>query len=491
MVSIVDYLDHAAARHRDRPALMEDGAVVAYGALPLRVRRTAGLLRECGIESGMRVGVGLNDDRHHVVMLFALAHLGAIALPVDWRLPPADAAAQMARFGVRSLIAPTPMGGLGGFETLVVDDDWWARADEADALAESPAAMERPFLIALSSGTTGAPEGRLLTHGNVIARLDGYLSCPGFGTDATLFSAAPLSQASGRAFALYSLMLGNTLVLSHHEFYPHKMIAELNRTRAQHFFCVPIFARLLLDAARGPVPLLPHLRFFESTGAPMEKDDKLAVRDVLTPHFVEAYASASAGNITRLTASEFDAKGDSVGRPIPSVTVEVVDDSGQPRSPGDPGRIRVRGPGCALADALADDAANDKRENGVVDGWIYPGETGLFDDDGYLYLNGRVSDFILRNGVNVYPQEIEAVLQRHPAVREAAVLGFESRQHGETVGAVILVRDDVSVQALAAHCRAHLATYKMPALYEIVDSLPRTLSGKINKRELRTLLESR
>jgi acyl-CoA synthetase (AMP-forming)/AMP-acid ligase II len=487
MHTIIDHVDRIAAQQPARPAIIEGETAIGYGEFARRLRRAAAALRQAGVEPGMRVGVALDDDRHHLVMLFAIAYMGAIVLPVDWRLPVADAAAQMARFGARILLTPRRRRQIDGIEVLHIDADWWGRADEMAPLDETPAVADRTFLIALSSGSTGAPDGRLMSHGNVMARLGEYLTCPGFATDSEFLSAAAISQASGRAYALYTLMLGNTLILYPSMFDVDEIVRELNRTKARQFFAVPTVIRWMLERATGPGPLLPHLRFFETTGAPLHEEEKLAARRLVSPGLVEIYASASTGNISRLTAAQFDTKAASVGQTVAGAEVEVVNDEGRPVESGERGHIRVRGPACALQPAIGDGHEDPAREESVRDGWIYPGEIGAFDDDGYLYLAGRVSEFILRNGVNVYPQEIEAVLQSHPDVQEAAVLGFDSAEHGEEVGAVVVPCNEVSIESLSAHCLERLASYKIPSRFETVDAFPRTLSGKIDKRRLRSL----
>jgi acyl-CoA synthetase (AMP-forming)/AMP-acid ligase II len=219
---------------------------------------------------------------------------------------------------------------------------------------------------------------------------------------------------------------------------------------------------------------------------PQEKVDCLTR---LSGGFVQNYGSTMAGMITVLASHEVAAHSESVGRPMDQVLVEIVDDEGRPLPRGDVGVIRVRTPG--VARELVLEGLEARSSDLVVDGWIYPGDIGRLDSEGFLSIVGRTSDVIIRGGVNVYPSEIEAVLVSHPAVREAAVVGWPDRVLGEEIAAFVTLSTPVNPRELAIYCAGKLHPDKHPRQVFVIDEMPRNANGKLVRRDLLARLPDR
>jgi acyl-CoA synthetase (AMP-forming)/AMP-acid ligase II len=200
----------------------------------------------------------------------------------------------------------------------------------------------------------------------------------------------------------------------------------------------------------------------------------------LCPHFFNFYSSSEGGGISLLRPEHPDAVSLSVGKVVFGAEVEIIDDQHRPVVAGTVGAIRYRG------GSVAESYYRNPEESATAfrDGWYYPGDLGRFDADGFLYLTGRSKDMIIRGGVNIYPAEIEQTLATHPAVAEAAVVGWPSQERGEEVAAFVVCRTLVTEQDLLAHCRGSLAPYKIPRGIFILDQLPKSGLGKVLKPAL-------
>ena len=484
MLTINDDLDRAASRHPDKPAIIDSGRTTTFGEMDRLVGQSAACLAAAGIADGMRVGLGLRDGRDYLISLYALTRLGAITLPVDWNSRAADGARHLDRFGADLLIAGSSFRAPDTIRTIVIDERWHAAVDSAVPQSAAAAAVDpgRPFLILMSSGTTGAPEGRLLTHAQWTARYKNFLTYPGFGADGRFLLVLPLFLAAGALHSLLHLMIGNTVVIHPNLFDAQTLVDLIDHSAATHVLAVPSMVRMLLEHVDDDRPRFPGLRMLSVTGAPLHAEEKTAATRYLTPNLHESYGTAASGLATLLTGADLATHPHSVGRVRPYMTAEIVGDDCRPVAPGTRGLIRLKGPGVATDSALPDGGGSDR------DGWHRTGDYGHLDGDGFLYLEGRGADIIIRNGVNIYPQEIEEHLLRHPDVVEVAVFGYDAPVSGEEVAAAVIVRGSPSVAALTGHCRAGLTNYKVPTRIHFVDDMPRTASGKIRKTVLRKRL---
>ncbi|MBL8382097.1 MAG: AMP-binding protein [Burkholderiales bacterium] len=462
----------------DVEAIVDGARRITHRELAADIARTAAHLHAHGIAAGHTVGVALGDHAGHLTIMLALARLGAVLLPLDHRWTAAEQTRVAAHFGADAVLVE-PGGALPGQRTIAVDDRWHAAVAAAPPAAPLAAGDDLPLLISLSSGTTGRPKGPRITHDHFLARFRTHWVNLGFVPDDRFVCATPLYFGAGRTFAWSTLYLGGTVILDPPPFEPARLVETIARERATTLFLVPTQLRRLLAEVPGH-PALAGLRLLLSSGAPLTAAERLAIRDRLNARFCEYYASTEGGGVSLLTPADLPAHAGTVGRAVHGVEIEIVDAAHRTLPPDTVGRLRYRSPGCATAFHRDPDASAEA----FRDGWFYPGDLARLDADGYLTLAGRAKDMIIRGGVNIYPDEIEAVLRAHPALADVAVAGVASPDLGEEIAAYVVLRAPVDDAALADWCAARLAPYKVPRAWHRLDALPRNASGKVVKAAL-------
>jgi acyl-CoA synthetase (AMP-forming)/AMP-acid ligase II len=478
--NVADAIFHNARRRPAHPAIVDRGGTVTYAKLADLVYRTAGHLQDIGAKPADIIGVALGDDADHVVALLAIAWLGAVILPMDVRWTAEEKRRVAAHFGARFVLVTAGEAPLPGVETIAVDRSWHERVARRDGACAFVRRREQPLLLSLSSGTTGAPKGPMVTHGHTLSRLYIYAFSLTFNEADRFITATPLYFGGARYMTLAYLFMGATVVLFPAPYEPGELAAAVNAQEITALFLVPTLLRRLMELPKPSLPLLPRVRLLISSGASLYPDERRRIMRELCPNFFNFYSSSEGGGISLLRPEHPDAASLSVGKVVFGAEVEIIDQGHRPVPPGTVGMIRYRG------GAVANSYYRDPEESALAfrDGWYYPGDLGRFDADGFLHLAGRAKDMIIRGGVNIYPAEIETTLVAHAAVAEAAVVGWPSRERGEEVAAFVVRRGDVSEGELIAHCRASLAPYKIPKGVFFVDALPRSGLGKVLKPAL-------
>lgn len=476
--------EHARLRPH-APALIDGPLRLSHAQLALAIARTAGHLRALQITPGTLVGVALADHANHVVIMLALARIGAVMLPLDHRWTAGERERVALHFGA-ALVLTEPAMPVAGVPNIEVDAAWARAVDAAAADTQIAPGGDAPLLVSLSSGTTGRPKGPRITHDHFLARFRTHWVNLGFVQDDCFACATPLYFGGGRTFVWSTLYLGGKVVLTPPPWDPPELLAALVREQVSTLFLVPTQLRRLLAEVANAADVAPlqALRLLFSSGAPLNALERRAIRQRLNPHFCEYYASTEGGGVTLLTAPDIDEHPDSVGRAVHAVQVQVVDAEHKPLAAGQVGRLRYRSPGCATGFYLDDEASNEA----FHEGWFYPGDLAQLDEQGFLTLAGRAKDMIIRSGVNIYPEEVETVLRSHPGVRDAAVIGLAHAQTGEELLACVVLSGTTSARDLRLWCEQHLAPYKVPRQYALLDALPLNSSGKVLKAALRTEL---
>jgi acyl-CoA synthetase (AMP-forming)/AMP-acid ligase II len=479
MMNLAEALAHHKGSRPSHPALIAGDRQILYRDLYPLVTRTAAHLGACGIAPGDLVGLTLKDTLEHVVLFYALARLGVVNLPMDWRWTLEERAGVAGRFGARCVLVE-PGAEITGVRCIAIDDSWHQAVARATEDGAYPGGGDLPLLVSLSSGTTGRPKGPLLTHGQFFRRFMVHWINLNLNSLDRYVSATPLYFGGGRTFVMSVLFAGGTVILFPPPYQPRDLVAELSRRQATSLFLVPTLLRRMLELPHGDAAAFRSLRLLLSSGSALHPDERREIRSRLSANFFEYYASTEGGGVSLLTPQDQMIHADSVGRPVFGAEVEVVDDDHQLVAPGTVGRLRYRGP--AVATGFFGECDPDRET--FRDGWFYPGDLACLDKDGYVFLRGRRKDVIIRGGVNIYPGDIEAALLAHPMVAEAAVVGLPDREFGEEVAAFVMLRDRVAAAELVAWCRERLAAYKVPKSIIRLDEMPRNSAGKIVKREL-------
>jgi acyl-coenzyme A synthetase/AMP-(fatty) acid ligase len=471
----------------DAPALIEGGSTMSYRELADRVARTARHLIALGLARGDRLGLCLRDTAAHVATLLAAARIGAVAVPLDWRAKAPENARLLQWLDLKLVLAEVDVRLPAECPALVLDAAWHDAVSVIRPGELPTTDWSEPFLIAATSGSSGAPKLTQLTHLQFFFRIVASLEVMGLAGRQRYLSTLPLYYSGGRTRCLAHLLRGDCVILYPSLLGPAEYVEQASRWGVTAGYLVPSMVRqLLASAGDGDQPLLPKLVSLFSTGAPLYAEEKRQAARKLTPNFHEEYGAAEIGCLTVLRPAALASRADSVGQPHSLVEIEVVDDDDRPLPPDGVGRIRFRGP--ALGSPIGEPGKEHSRDT-PHDRWHSPGEIGRLDELGYLYILGRTSDVIMRGGAKVYPAEVESSLLEHPEVVEAAVVGRRGADNEEEVMAFVVARRPLEAGTLIAHCRSRLTPHKVPRQIRFVPQLPRNATGKIDKTALATGLE--
>jgi long-chain acyl-CoA synthetase len=478
-----------------KPALILGDEVRTYGHLDGRANQLAHALIQRGlpVDGTGAVAAMLPNGFEFFEVARAACRAQARFLPVNWHLKADELAYILADSGAQVLVAheslrthvEAAVADAKHTSVLVVGDDYEeaiAGAHQAPELA----GWRAPAFIFYTSGTTGRPKG--VVHGGLNPeRMElaqqGLMALWGFTADDVHLLAGPAYHAGPGGYAFTTLFAGGTVVILP-TWDPEEALRTIESKRVTTTFLTPAhFIRLLelTDDVRAKYDT-SSLRLVIHAGAPCPTTVKHRIMDALPHTEVWELYGASEGGATRVSPQEWLERPGTVGRPWPGVEVRIVDADGATVPVGQEGVIYITPAGGASFHYHRDD---EKTQSAWRDGAFTVGDVGRLDADGYLYITDRVSDMVLLDGVNVYPREIEDVLYRHPAVVDCAVFGVPDERHGEVLVAVVEPREIVTPSELAAHVREHLADFKCPTRWHLVDLLPRDPNGKILKRLLR------
>lgn len=496
-------MDAWVTRHaRIRPtktAVVFHGRRITYAELDRQVDRTARGLWASGVRKGDRVAVLLPNGPEFLELLLACTRLGAIFVPVNTRLAPAevlfilrDSMPELLIYHadflstLEAIRREAPVRGVvqvGGPPIPNTTAYEELSTGAADGPLPLPPGPDEPAMMMYTSGTTGRPKGALLTHANLLWNDVQLVAELGIREDDVNFNAAPLFHIGGfNVLTGPILYCGGTTVLED-RFDP---VRALEVMQAEHVTCsfavpamwnaiaqVPDFDRYDLSRARcfisggAPCPL-PLIEFFRGRGLPFQEGFGL---------------TETAPIVAVLKQPDVVRKAGSIGQPAPHVAVRIVDDGDRDVPPGEVGELVVRGPNVMLGYWNQPDATAEALRGG----WFHTGDLARQDEEGFLFIVDRKKDMIITGGENVYPVEVEQVLVRHPRVLDVAVFGVPDAKWGEAVVAAVVTRDGrpLSADEVQAFCSGKLARFKVPSRVHVLTELPRNATGKVQKTELR------
>ncbi|GAA5149941.1 fatty acid--CoA ligase [Pseudonocardia eucalypti] len=493
---------HAKDR-ADHPAVWYDGGTLSYARLGERTDRVAAGLAEARVRPGDRVAVLSRNHPSVLEVLLGAAKLGAVTLPVNWRLAGPEIAYIVDHAEARVLvvgpeftdtiadIAPglprvRTVLGLGTAGRYPSYEDWLAGQPATD-----PGHQPHPDDVVVqmyTSGTTGRPKGVQLTNAGLLGRMGELCRFWHYDADSVNLVAMPLFHIGGTGAALLSLLPGATTVLLP-EVDPVRIARTITEQRVTNVFLVPTVIQSLLDTPGAGD--WSSLRVILYGASPISDTVLRRAMDRFGCDFVHLYGiTECGGSVSQLEPRYHDPENRpdllrSCGRPLPWNEVLVADpDTSEPVAAGRVGEILVRSPQNMLG-YWRQDAAT--AEAFTADGYFRTGDAGYFDRDGFLYLHDRIKDMIVSGAENVYPAEIENVIAGHPDVADVAVIGVPHERWGETPKALVVPRPGAAIDPaeLLEFCRRHLAGFKCPTSVDTVKTLPRNPSGKLLKHELR------
>ncbi len=486
-----------AIRHGDRIALVDERGELSYKELDERSNALANAWREQGLEAGEGVAILARNHRGFFESVFAAAKCGAriILLNTSFAGPQIrevaereetdllvydDEYADMLGDGKlpRGRYRAWTEEGGGGDETL-------ESLIEGASTKAPPKPGESPRITILTSGTTGTPKGAPRSEPRSLALIGGLLSKVPFRAREVTVLPVPLFHALGFMQAFVGIGLGSTLVVSRH-FDPEKALEALEEHGASAMVVVPVMLRRMADLGEEKIKEhdLSELRIIFVSGSALGADLTQRATELFGPVVYNLYGSTEVAYATIATPEDQEADPASVGKVVRGSVVKILDDDGNEVDTGESGRIFVGN----LSQFEGYTGGGSKEE---VGGLISSGDVGHFDEEGRLFIDGRDDEMIVSGGENVFPAEVEELLESHEAIEEAAALGVEDEKFGQRLKAFVVLRKsgELSEDDVKGYVKENLARYKVPRDVVFVDELPRNPTGKVLKRELEEMDE--
>ncbi len=499
-------LETIAKPYGARPAISVGTEVyLTYAEFAHRVACLAGGMRAAlGLQDSDRVALAMKNCGDYYPVEYACWHAGLASVPINAKLHPREMAYILENSGARVCfatpdLAPALTELIDEIETLEeVIDITSARFDQltaADAIAVRPTAPEDLAWLFYTSGTTGRPKGAMITHRNLMScTMNYYADVDQVSPHDTMIHPAPLSHGAGIYGIAFVAKGANNVVPRSGGFEVAETLALIAHWPNCSFFFAPTMVTRLISAPQIKDADTSNLRTIIYGGAPMYLEDTRRALDILGPKLAQVYGQGEAPMtitglprriFTETDNPDYDKIIATTGLPRTDVDVRVVDANGHDLPVGDTGEVICRGD-VVVPGYWRNPEANAKTFRA---GWLWTGDVGSFDENGYLTLKDRSKDMIISGGTNIYPREIEEVLLRHPAVLECAVIGRPHSDWGEEVVAFVTLRPGhaASPSDLDALCLANIARFKRPKAYHFHDNLPKNNYGKILKTDLREI----
>ena len=508
-MNVAIWLQRTAQLYPESPAVYSgDRLTATYSALAEQVRRLAGgLTEELKLQPGDRVAVYMPNNPDYLTLLYAVWHAGGAVVPINYKLHPKEAAFILANAGAKAAFVASDATALDlqaalgdpadGPAIIDLESDRFRDLQDAQPIPE-PVARGRDDLAWLfyTSGTTGQPKGVMITHGNIHAMTFSYfVDVDEVRAEDVALYAAPMSHGAGLYNFMHVLRGAAHSVPESGGFDPAEIL-ELGRSlKSVHMFAAPTMVRRLVDRAKAEGSDGDGIRTVVYGGGPMYVADIEDAVAAMGPRFVQIYGQGECPMTITALPREMVADRShprwrerlgSVGFAQSCVEVSIVRDDGTACAADEDGEIAVRG-AAVMAGYWRNGGATEKS---LRDGWLWTGDVGRMDADGFVTLTDRSKDVIISGGTNIYPREVEEVLLQLQDVAEVSVIGSPDPEWGEVIVAFVVRRDgaQVSEADLDTHCLANMARFKRPKTYVFIDALPKNAYGKVLKTDLRQRL---
>ena len=495
-------LAHHAIRTPEKAITVFEGEATTYKAMALRAAALAAGLSERGVGPGEVVALLSYNCPEFLETVFAANYLGAIAMPINWRLAALEVRYIIEHSGARAVVCDDALVDLGTEATKDIEsslvrvcmssthaDGWTTLTDlRATSIVAEHASTTADDIHRLmyTSGTTGRPKGVMITHGNLAWKNLAHLIEFGFTSADIGLVCGPLYHVGALDLTTTSLIAAGGTVIIHRSFEASDVVSELERSKVTTVWLAPTMVNAIMELPDIEQRDLSSLRVVINGGEKMPIPLIQRIQRVFPlAWFADAYGlTETVSGDTFLDRDSIVNKLGSVGRPCLYLELDIWDSEGRPLPAGERGEIVMRGPKVFKGYWKDPDATLAA----FAGGWFHTGDIGVRDDDGYLYIVDRLKDMIISGGENIASSEVERVLYEHDSVLEAAVVGRPDDRWGAVPVAFVVVRQGAAVTAdmLFEHCRAQLGRFKVPKDITFLNALPRNPSGKVLKRELRS-----
>ncbi len=491
---------------KDKTAFIAGDRALTYTEFNGRVNQVANGLLQAGLKKGDRVAALFFNSIEFMEVYFACAKTGFIFIPLNFRLTPQELEYVFKDTNPRAFFFHPEFAGTVGqlrelyrepIEILATAGDpvpdfsrpyeeWLAGFGEEEPAVPEPPDMEDPQMIMYTSGTTGRAKGAVLPHRKTFWNTFNDTLELLFDINAVSLVSIPLFHSGGlNIITMPTFYIGGTIIFQRF-WNPEEALQIIDRHRVTHFGAVPTMLQMMLDVPSFSQYDLSSLKGVGIGGAPASREllDRI-VEKMKVPLLIQVFGCTETSIV--LSCSNMEKIG-SAGIPMFHAEVKVLKEDGTEVRPGsgEVGEICSRGPYVMLGYwNMPEETAE-----AMKDGWFHYGDLATVDEDGYIYVVDRKKDMIISGGENIYPAEVEKVLMEHPKVKDVAVIGMPDEKWGEVGHALILLEnpdDPLTMEEMEAFCEGKLARYKIPKKITFVEAIPRTLTGKILKKELRKL----
>src|ERR1700730_4020409 len=491
MIDPSSFIAFHASQPPERCALKYRGEQISYAAFHTRIQTVGGWLASRGIGPDDVVAVLMKNSAAFLDIAFAASHVGAIFLPINFRLASDEIAYIVENSGARLLIADEEFraSAAGPAPIVLVDVAAQSNATRLGPEAKPVKAHRRLpsdlMRLMYPSGTTDRPKGVMLTYQNIYWKSADHVLALGLSRDTRLLIAGPLYHVGALDLPGIAVLWQGGMLSIQRDFDAAQCLAAIEADRLNAAWFAPVMTTSILALPDRERYDVSSLQWAIGGG---EKTPEARIRAFsqyfTNARYIDAYGlTETCGGDTFMEPGLEITKIGSTGRPVAHVEIEIRDDAGNRVAPGENGEICLRGP--KVTPGYWKDPA--KTAAAFCGDWFRSGDVGYLDGDGFLYLTDRVKDMIISGGENIASSEVERVVYQMPQVREAAIIGLPDEKWGERPVAVVALNPGhtLDYETLASHCRAHLAAFKVPKQLILREQLPRNPSGKVLKRVLR------
>ncbi len=490
-----------SSRYPDKTAIEDDAKSATYSQLNSRVNSLANGMLDMGLRKGDIVCQLQGNTIEHIEVLYAIAKTGLIRLPLNFRADRTEFVHIVNSFEPAALVFED------SFDPVIDEIRSHLRCSHYIRVGSSPLAEaihyndlttkfpdtepgievreDEPYLVQSTSGSTGFPKGALLSHGGIIRRCLIRAVDLGNSSNGVYLAVTSLANTASAFYGLSQLYLGGKVILRN-RFDPVNTLETIEREEVTNTTMVPVMWERILRVPKLEQYVLSSLQIAISYGAPLHSQTKEELIKRVSPNLVETYGITETGPIAMLMPHEQLKKIDCVGQATLHTKIKIVDSRGNELPTGHQGEIVVQTP------YLFEGYLRNPEATAEVlrDGWFYTGDIGKIEAENhtyYLYIMGRSKDIVISGGYNIYAEEVERVIARHPDVQEVVVIGVPDEEWGEAVKAVVVLKPSSQADEgeIINFCKANLASYKKPQSVDFVTSLPRTGAEKVAKKKLR------
>lgn len=495
--TIAHLLELQAAPFAAKNFVLYEDTEHTYEHVHTHACRVAENLRRAGVKHGDKIVILAGNCMEFLYLFLGLGRIGAVLVPVNPTLKPDEIAYIVQDSDADTLVVipefmpllPVLREKLPLLKRIYVLGDapegtlpYASLLEPVDKVEPIAATRNDDAALIYTSGTTGVPKGVILTHRNYLANAASMAHHVSMSSDDRFFCVLPLFHVNAQVVTVLAPLTVGADVLLMGKFNPFGILPMIHKYRPTILSAVPTIYNVMCRMAKAEEYDVSSIRFFASGAAPLPEETYLATQRVLKRPLVMGYGLSEATCASTAADYRDPIKWDSVGSALRYTSIRIVDDEGRDVPIGAIGEILIAGP-CVMKGYYKNPEATAEVLKG---GWLYTGDLGKLDEDGYLFVVGRKKDMIIRGGLNVYPQQIENIISKIPGVEECCVVGVDEPRWGQEILAVIKCAEghSLSEDDILAPCRQELAPYKQPRYVRFVDALPKTATGKIRKVEV-------